>query len=739
VHGYLLFHSLTEVGTATISFAAFLFAWNTRRFQNGFFHVVGASALFVAIFGILHCLAFPGMAVFPGYGEDLSPDLWLAARTFEAGGCLAGLLAVDRKVPPRALLAGLGAAAALALAAIFAGLLPRAVKPFGLTAFKIEAEWAIAAAFLVSAVLLRRRRTRFSPRIYRLLVAYCAVMAACEICFTLYSRPDDAVNLTGHLLLIAGVTLRYRAIVRVGLLDPDAAHFREMKEAERELARARDRLERAQAAGRVGTFEWDIRADVVALTGMESVYGAAGQSIRTRADWLRRMHPEDVERVRALAAKALEGEAPFDVEYRVDWQGGPIRWVQARGKVELDADGAPARMVGVNVDVTDHKRAEALLRESDQRKSEFLAVLSHELRNPLAAIQSCLFVLGHAPEGSEPSGRARAVLARQTAQLSRLVDDLLDLTRVTQGKLRLRREPLELGELARRAAEDHAVTFTEAGLSFALEAGAGPLWVDGDATRLTQVVGNLLGNAAKFTPAGGAVRLSLAAEGDDAVLRVRDTGVGIAPEVLPRLFVPFAQADQSLDRSRGGLGLGLALVRSLVDLHGGAVRASSEGPGRGAEVEVRLPRSGPAPARMRPEAAAPPRRTILVIEDNADAADSLGEMLRLMGHDAHVERSGAGGIEAAARLRPDLVLCDIGLPDVDGFEVARRLRAHEPTRGCTLIALTGYATAEDVIRTRDAGFDRHLAKPLALEELTSLLREPAAPRSEPRPVRASGT
>jgi PAS domain S-box-containing protein len=376
------------------------------------------------------------------------------------------------------------------------------------------------------------------------------------------------------------------------------------------------------------------------------------------------------------------------------------------------------------------RESEAGLREADQRKNEFLAVLSHELRNPLTPIRNSLYVLERAaPDGPE-ARRAKVVMERQVAQLTRLVDDLLDVTRITRGKARLQLGRVELATLLQRALEDHRAQFAAAGVTLGLVGGDRPIWIEADEARIAQAVGNLLQNGVKFTPRGGHVTVTL--EGDPgtgvARIRVRDDGIGIEPQVLARLFQPFMQADASLDRSRGGLGLGLALVKGLVELHGGSVSARSDGLGHGAELELRLPLAvaprGPAtPIPMPTPFGA---RRVLIVEDHEDAAESLRDYLELRGHAVEIAIDGLDALAKAATFRPEIVLCDLGLPGLDGYGVARALRADPALRGAFLVALSGYAQDEDVARSREAGFDRHLAKPadpVVLEALMATLPE----------------
>ncbi len=359
-------------------------------------------------------------------------------------------------------------------------------------------------------------------------------------------------------------------------------------------------------------------------------------------------------------------------------------------------------------------------------RDEFLAILSHELRNPLAALRNSIHVLDRADPASGHAGRARDIANRQIGHLTRLVDDLLDVTRIAHGKIELRRTDLEFGDVVRRTAEDHRALMEARGIRLTVETPPEPLVVEGDLTRLAQVVGNLLQNSAKFTGPAGSVAVSLANAEGMAELRVRDTGAGIEAGLLKDLFTPFTQAKQTLARTEGGLGLGLAFVKGLVELHGGTVDATSEGPGRGAEFRIRLPLvvSPRTPKRERAGANPTPaaRRRVLIVDDNADAAESLADLVRMLGHDVDVAFNGPAAIERVRRGALDIVLCDIGLPGMSGYEVARTLRADGGgASGPKLVALSGYALPEDVKRATDAGFDAHLAKPADLAQLERLL------------------
>ena len=384
----------------------------------------------------------------------------------------------------------------------------------------------------------------------------------------------------------------------------------------------------------------------------------------------------------------------------------------------------------------DAERAALLAREQAARKEaevanrskdEFLAMLGHELRNPLGAISNAVYVLERMGAGDDATAAARAVITRQMRHLGRLVDDLLDVGRVLSGKIMLDLKPLDLSEAAERAlgtmresgrTEQHAVTFD--GM---------PTWILGDATRVEQIVVNLLGNALKFTPPGGAVHMDVTHEGRQAGLRVSDNGVGIAPELLSGVFDLFVQGQAPVGRREGGLGIGLTLVKRLAELHGGSVEAQSGGRDQGTVVTVRFPViTTPVTEVVGPASLHQDPQRVLIIEDNDDVRQTLRSMLELWGHEVREASDGARGLETAREFRPDVALIDVGLPGIDGHEVARRLRTAEPSKGLRLIALTGYGLPKDAQRAREAGFDAHLVKPVHPDRLAAMLatrpREP---------------
>ncbi|GEJ58408.1 hybrid sensor histidine kinase/response regulator [Anaeromyxobacter diazotrophicus] len=415
--------------------------------------------------------------------------------------------------------------------------------------------------------------------------------------------------------------------------------------------------------------------------------------------------------------------SPFEMEFPLRGADGRFRRFLTRVYPLRDEGGAVVQWFGTNTDVTELVEAQEALREADRRKDDFLGMLSHELRNPLAPIRNSIYILRHAEASSEQAARAQRVIERQAEHLTRLVDDLLDVTRIARGKTELRRSRFDLLDVVLRAADDFRAMLDERGVALRVELPSAGLPVDADETRLTQVVGNLLHNAAKFTRRGDQVTLAVRAAGGEAEIAVRDTGVGIDAALLPNVFQPFVQGARTLARTEGGLGLGLALVKGLVDLHGGSVRVESAGEGQGAEFTVRLPLAVPGAARPEPRAGAGPggaRRRVLVVDDNADAADSLAELTRMLGHEVAVVYDGPSAV-ARARAEPfDVILCDLGLPGMSGYEVAKAIRAGGAP-GLRMVALSGYAQPEDRRAALDAGFERHLAKPACPDDIARVL------------------
>jgi len=458
-------------------------------------------------------------------------------------------------------------------------------------------------------------------------------------------------------------------------------------------------------------------------------FGVGSLSVGVALAWLlSRRSAQSIEALARMADDLGLGKSP---------SGASTRAFSPTGVAEVEglkaAFSNAARLIQARSEERDRvesslREAEAAVRESDRRKDQFLAMLGHELRNPLGVISTAVQLLKMGARSDQELTELRQMIERQVADMTRLLDDLLDVSRIAQGRIQAKKKLCDLVAVVRDTTADRRGSLEKRGLRLEADLPDRPLWVMGDSTRLSQALANLLDNAGKFTNAGGTVtvRLVEAPEGEEALLTVSDTGVGMEPEILEHAFEPFSQADRTIDRSRGGLGLGLALVKGLVELHGGAVRVHSEGSGRGTEFTVLLPLE-PATLPARPADDASRQRgrphRILVVEDNRMAARSLEMFLVNQGHAVEVAHSGPAGIEAARRFRPEVVLCDIGLPQLDGYDVARALRAEDELDGVCLIAVTGYGQGVDQRNARVAGFDRHLTKPVNLDELHDILAE----------------
>ncbi|HEX6298827.1 MAG TPA: PAS domain S-box protein [Burkholderiales bacterium] len=406
---------------------------------------------------------------------------------------------------------------------------------------------------------------------------------------------------------------------------------------------------------------------------------------------------------------------------------GTTFWANVVIAAVFERDGTLRGFAKVTRDLTDRRRVEAL-EDASRKTNEFLAMLAHELRNPLAPMANALKLLSRVPTSDPTELWVREVLERQTGQMSRLVDDLLDVSRVTRSAMVLDRKPLDARKSLRNALDAARQWIEEGRHRLTLAIADERLDVDGDEVRLNQVFLNLLHNAAKYTPQGGEIQVTARREGDEAVISVRDSGVGMAPELIESAFEIFKQGSQSLDRPHGGLGVGLTLVQRLVDLHGGSVQARSEGPGKGAEFTVRLPlRAEPAIidatglSKEDGRRIGKPRR-VLVVDDNQDAAHALRLLLQTDGHDVMVAADGAAGLALAREHRPDVVLLDIGLPTLNGYEIATRIRADPALKGTVLVAVTGYGQMHDRARASASGFDHHLVKPVEFRALQELLR-----------------
>ena len=512
----------------------------------------------------------------------------------------------------------------------------------------------------------------------------------------------------------------------------------ERKLAEQEILRAQGALRRSEEryrclVGAITSVVWTADAGgrfVEPQPAWEAYTGQRWEDHRDRG-WTAAVHADDRGRIEAVWTRVTVAGAPYRCACLV-WHApsAGYRYCETSAVAIRNPDGSIREWIGTLVDEHERESAQQDLREADRRKDEFLAMLSHELSNPLAPILSAVEVLDRAGPGREElASRYRAVIARQVQHMKRLLDDLLDVSRVSQGKIELRKEPLELGALLLQAVEVSRPMIVEKRHELSMTLAPGPLPLDADPTRLVQVFANLLNNAAKYTDDGGHIALDVTTEDGEAVVSVRDDGMGMRPELVARAFDLFVQETRSLDRAQGGLGIGLTMVQILVKMHGGLVRAFSDGPGRGSAFVVRLPLAPGAQvpvARDAPSATPAPDRPlrVLVVDDNVDAAKAMGHLLEMLGHHVTLAFDGPGALAAAAALPPELVLLDIGLPGMDGYAVAARLRAAGHDRAA-LIAITGYGQNEHVRRSTEAGFDRHLVKPVdfgVIAEICAQLR-----------------
>jgi two-component system CheB/CheR fusion protein len=495
------------------------------------------------------------------------------------------------------------------------------------------------------------------------------------------------------------------------------------------LRESEERLRLALEAGRMGTWEWSMAtAGVVWSPGLEEIHGLEPGTFEGTFEAFQKVtHPDDREKVRALIAEALERGEEYRVDYRIVCPDGTVRWVEARGRFVEGKDGAPGGMVGICADITDRKRAEQALHEADRRKNEFLATLAHELRNPLAPIRNALEIIKRAGGDRDLLRQGRGAIERQVAHMVRLVDDLLDVSRITRDELELRKTGVELASVVHQAVATWRPLAERENQTIEVRLPSEPVYLDADPVRLAQIFSNLLHNACKYTPPGGSISLVAEAQGGEVVANVKDTGIGICPEQLGSIFEMFTRADTTLERSRDGLGIGLTLVKRLVEMHGGTIEAHSEGEGWGSEFSVRLPRlAGKPAAHERPVATAnvgpgPARHRVLVVDDNVDSADSLATLMYLSGHETRIAYDGEEALAAAEEFRPEVILLDIGLPKVHGFGVCRGVREKPWGEDVVIVALTGWGQDEDRQRSQEAGFDRHIVKPVDYQALTELL------------------
>jgi two-component system, chemotaxis family, CheB/CheR fusion protein len=453
-----------------------------------------------------------------------------------------------------------------------------------------------------------------------------------------------------------------------------------------------------------------------AYTGMTAAESAGG-------GWAKALHPEDHDRIFSEWKAAVASPQVIECRYRLRAADGSYRWFLTRAAPLCDAEGRVCHWVGSSTDIDEIVQAQAALAAADRRKDEFLATLAHELRNPLAPIRNGVHVLKNRKSSDHPDAALLGIMERQVQHLVRLVDDLLEVARITRGRIALRKESVRVSEFLQQALENCQPLIEKNGHRVSVKIADEPLWVFGDPLRLSQIAANIINNAAKYTPPGGQIDIVAASDGDEVTLHVRDNGVGVSAEMMPRIFDLFVQEETPTWVADGGLGIGLALARQLAALHDGRIDAASDGRGKGSEFVVRLPmHRKPAPDAARSgEQLGDGTARVLVIDDDHDVADSFGVLMETWGAKVRAAYDGQAGVAAIDGFDPDLIFVDIGMAGVDGYETARRIRRFHAERRFLLVALTGWGQEEDRRRALDAGFDLHLTKPAPIEALEGLL------------------
>lgn len=506
------------------------------------------------------------------------------------------------------------------------------------------------------------------------------------------------------------------------------------------LSAEKERLRFALSAGGLGSWDFNLDTGELQCSDLcKAKYGRTPEQSFTYLDLQEAIHPDDRDEAAEALERTIYHGANYDVEYRVLWPNGETHWVMVRGRASYDALGVARRVAGISLDISERKQMEEALqrsqaelarqaeqlRSSDRRKDEFLATLAHELRNPLAPVRTGLDLLS-AVSDPDTARRTTAVMQRQVSHMVRLIDDLLDVSRITRGKLELKKAPVTLGDIIDSALEASRPGVERARHTLEVSVADRSMTFDADHTRLAQVVSNLINNSSKYTPPGGRIELVATSREGRAHIEVRDNGVGIPEDRLSDVFDMFSQVNSPLHRTQGGLGIGLALVKSLVEMHGGTVTASSPGVGLGSTFTVDLP------VIERPRSVAPPgfdmaslrpsgKPRVLIVDDNQDAAEMLSMMLEMAGYETRTSYESRQAIELVSDYAPAIVILDIGLPDMNGYEVARELRSRDSSPPLALIALTGWGTTEDKQKAAAAGFDVHLTKPVNAELLEAAI------------------
>jgi PAS domain S-box-containing protein len=502
--------------------------------------------------------------------------------------------------------------------------------------------------------------------------------------------------------------------------------------AESGLREREERIRMAVQSANIGT--WDLNVLIGERKWSDrskEMFGLAADEDASKLSFIELLHEDDRDRVSQARQQALDpqGDGRYEVEYRARWRDGTIRWIIAHGQVFFQGEGRDkhaVRFIGTVFDFSERKELEQALQDANRRKDEFLATLAHELRNPLSPISNALEIWPLVENDAHELEQLRGIMERQVRHIKRLIDDLMDVSRISRGRIELRKQRVDLGTVISEAIESVQPQIDASSHRLTVTLPAEPVFVDGDVARLTQVFGNILHNASKYSGRNGVIWVAADRHNGRVSVSIRDNGPGIPQHMLSQIFEMFRQVDQGLERSFGGLGIGLSLVKQLVELHGGTVEARSEGPGKGSEFIVTLP-ADPNGEQVRTarhslhQLSNPPCHRILVVDDVQASATTLAMMLRGIRQDVAVANDGPAAIEEVLRFRPEIVFLDIAMPSMNGYEVARHLRAHEELQGLVLVALTGYGQEEDRRRAVEAGFDHHMVKPTNIEDLTSLL------------------
>ena len=700
--------------------------------------VLAGGYLYTALLALAHMLSFPGafapqgligggaqttayLFVFWHSGFPLFVIAYALARGAQSNAAALGTPLVAGAVG--AVLALV--AAVLALVTLGHDLLPQLLQGNQYSsAFNVgrHGQWIVTAA----AILVLWRRRPHSVLDLWVMVTLCAWWFEIALVAIFNSGRWDVGFYAGRVygllasLFVLAVLLMEQAGVYASLFR---AHERSVRESAERESEARFRV----MAEELPELAWMARPDGWIYWYNRRWYEYTGTRPEDMEGWgWRRVHdPRRLPAVLAGWQRSIDTGEPFEMTFPLLGADGRFRSFLTRVAPVKDEAGRVLHWLGINTDVTAQHAAQEALREADRRKDVFLATLAHELRNPLAAIRNSIALIERARPLPQDADAATRIVDRQVSHLTRLVDDLLEVARIAQGKIELRRSRVALQAPLRDALQAMDFAIRGTGCSVSLELPAEPIMVEADPTRVAQIVSNLLSNALKFTPAGGRIALAARREGGEAIVSVRDTGAGIPQEHLRRVFDMFAQVSEPVSRAHGGLGIGLALVRGLVESHGGRVEAHSDGPGKGSEFVVRLPLAGdglaPRAEPAAPASAAPGRLRVLVVDDNVDAAGTLAKLLQIEGHEVREAHDGLEGVRAAAEFRPDVVLLDIGMPRMNGYEAAAEIRRRLDSE-VRIIALTGWGQEADRAASARSGIDLHLTKPVEFERLQSLLK-----------------